>query len=152
MTTPASISVVRDEAGRYSVSHNGEPRRVLLKTGPHAWVLGEPGRSIDVANPGSQFRSKTDALRALAAGDLERGAAGTEACAAGDLGAGELGALVTFRAVLDAGVRATVTGELRQVYHTGNDTTINVCSPDRDVAGELAEFTLAHDDVLEVQV
>lgn len=151
MTTPASISIVREEAGQYAVSHDGERSRRLLRTGPHSWVLSDPGQPIDVAHPGHQFKSKAEALKALAAGLPPADSPGSDFYSAGELAVEEIGSIISFNTELSGGVHAVVTGELRQIYHTGSETVINVCSAVRDVSGDLAEFQLNHSDQVEVR-
>lgn len=70
---------------------------------------------------------------------------------AGALGADHIGQHIQFnyhpnygRGVL---VDLLVTGELRQVYHTGNDTTLNLCQTE---GGDLFEATLEHDELVSI--
>ncbi|AXH70521.1 hypothetical protein HOT75_gp135 [Gordonia phage Daredevil] len=70
-----------------------------------------------------------------------------ESIAAGELNATHIDSHVRFNYHPDHGraewVDMRLTGELRQIYHHGNDTTINLSMRD---AGDLFEATLEHDE------
>lgn len=54
-----------------------------------------------------------------------------------------IGQVVSFRWTMPEGkVSALVMGELRQIYHTGGETVLNLTSHEVDAGGSLAEFAL----------
>jgi hypothetical protein len=48
------------------------------------------------------------------------------------------------------GTSARVTGELRQIYHTGSDTVVQLCDHENPT-GDLDEFVLTHADRIHVE-
>lgn len=66
------------------------------------------------------------------------------------LNAVSIGCLISFDWAFPSGVTARVHGELRQIYHTGNDTTVHLTGPDHHT-GDLQEFTLQHEALVEVR-
>lgn len=68
----------------------------------------------------------------------------------GDLHAGLIGSDVTFEWVYPhSGVEARLTGELRQIYHNGAETTVNITGRENST-GDLEEFTFDHSSVVDV--
>ncbi|NKR32226.1 hypothetical protein GS538_20315 [Rhodococcus hoagii] len=66
------------------------------------------------------------------------------------LNAVHIGGLVEFDWAFPNGVAVTVRGELRQIYHTSNDTGLSLSAPD-DHSGDLREFAVQHDTPVQVR-
>lgn len=64
------------------------------------------------------------------------------------LHAGHIGSLVVFNwRFPSSDVKAVVTGELRQIYHTASETVVNLTAPDR-MDCDLTEYTLISGDTV----
>lgn len=57
----------------------------------------------------------------------------------------DIGKTISFGTRTKRGIKMTITAELRQVYHNGAETVLDVGPHDRDnEGGDLDQFTLEH--------
>lgn len=68
-----------------------------------------------------------------------------QAVQAVELSGKDIGKTISFDTRTKRGIKMTITAELRQVYHNGAETVLDVGPHDRDnEGGDLDQFTLEH--------
>ncbi|QPO17173.1 hypothetical protein SEA_LILBEANIE_95 [Gordonia phage Lilbeanie] len=149
MAQKIDVAVTRFAPGEYTISTSIGGAYELSRITIRQWRLREP----ETENTWD-FPTKRAAIDALTSGRVRPGTPEItgEFLRGEDLNRTHIGATIRFGTTLPGRLPVTIEAELRQIYHTGGETILSVCTldPEGQDGGDLPEFHVDADEMVEV--